>query len=275
MKISLLIVTHNRLSALCELLESITRQTVQPFEIVVVNDAGERVDIIQELYPELPIRLIHLDENVQHVNARNVGVRELTGDVIMLSDDDDYFTPCHIERMSKALEDADFVFSDAEIVSFEEKGATRFPLSRRLFAYTADIEDMRVFSTYVPSGSMYKRCIHDEIGYFDPAMHHYWDWDFFLRVSQHARVKRVPAASVIYAFFDGGGNQSSDLGETRKNYLDDLSEKHELGDLPTANFAILLEEPAMKKRESESEIVWDGKPMISRLAQQVEGGKSQ
>ncbi|KAE9881595.1 glycosyltransferase family 2 protein, partial [Escherichia coli] len=30
-----------------------------------------------------------------------------------------------------------------------------------------------------------------------------------------------------------------------------------------------------KKRESESEIVWDGKPMISRLAQQVEGGKSQ
>ncbi|BBP93056.1 hypothetical protein BsIDN1_66740 [Bacillus safensis] len=73
MKISLLIVTHNRLSALCELLESITRQTVQPFEIVVVNDAGERVDIIQELYPELPIRLIHLDENVQHVNARNVG----------------------------------------------------------------------------------------------------------------------------------------------------------------------------------------------------------
>lgn len=121
MKISLLIVTHNRLSALCELLESITRQTVQPFEIVVVNDAGERVEIIQELYPELPIRLIHLDENVQHVNARNVGVRELTGDVIMLSDDDDYFTPCHIERMSKALEDADFVFSDAEIVSFEEK----------------------------------------------------------------------------------------------------------------------------------------------------------
>ncbi|BBP93054.1 hypothetical protein BsIDN1_66720 [Bacillus safensis] len=81
---------------------------------------------------------------------------------------------------------------------------------------------------------------------------------------------------MIYAFFDGGGNQSSDLGETRKNYLDDLSEKHELGDLPTANFAILLEEPAMKKkRESESEIVWDGKPMISRLAQQVEGGKPQ
>lgn len=83
------------------------------------------------------------------------------------------------------------------------------------------------------------------------------------------------SASVIYAFFDGGGNQSSDLGETRKNYLDDLSEKHELGDLPTANFAVLLEEPAMKKRESESDIVWDGKPMISRLTQEIEGGEPQ
>ncbi|MGE6630445.1 glycosyltransferase family 2 protein [Bacillus sp. NPDC077027] len=272
MNISLLVVTHNRLTALCELLESITKQTVQPFEIVVVNDAGERVDVIQELYPDLPIRLIHLQENVQHVNARNVGIREVTGDVVMLSDDDDYFTPCHIERMSEALKDADFVFSDAEIVSFEEKGATRIPTSRRLFAYTAELEEMRVFSTYVPSGSMYKRNLHEQIGYFDPAMHHYWDWDFFLRVSNHAKTERVPVASVIYAFFDGGGNQSSDLGEKRKQYLDDLSKKHSLGDLPTANFAVLLEEPAMKKREAQSDIVWDGRPMISRLVKQMEGG---
>jgi hypothetical protein len=33
-------------------------------------------------------------------------------------------------------------------------------------------------------------------------------------------VKRVPCASVIYAFFEGGGNQSADLGGKRKRYLD-------------------------------------------------------
>ncbi len=52
----------------------------------------------------------------------------------------------------------------------------------------------------------------------------------------------------------------------RQYYLDVLSEKHQLGKLPTKNFFVLLEEPAMKKKEAESEIVWDGKPVASRLS---------
>jgi len=127
------------------------------------------------------------------------------------------------------------------------------------------LDEMKKFSTYVPSGSMYKRSLHDEIGYFDPAVHNYWDWDFFLRAAERFRVKRVPFASVIYAFSDQGDNQSGDLGRMRQYYLDVLSEKHQLGKLPTKNFFVLLEEPAMKKRKAESEIVWDGKPVASRL----------
>lgn len=65
--------------------------------------------------------------------------------------------------------------------------------------------------------------------------------------------------------FEGGGNQSADLGGKRKRYLDRLSEKHGLGELPTKNFAVLLEEPDMKRREAPTDIVWDGKPVHSRL----------
>ncbi|MGN9866995.1 glycosyltransferase family 2 protein [Bacillus swezeyi] len=265
MKISIVIVTHNRVPALCELIESIAKQSMKPFEIIIVNDAGEKVDIVQRLYSDLPIKVLHLDENVKHVKARNIGVKEASGDVIMLCDDDDFFTPCHMERMAKALETADFVYSDAEIVSFDEKEDTRIPKNRHLFAYSFDLKEMRKFSTYVPSGSMYKRLLHSEIGYFDPDVHNYWDWDFFLRAAEQFTVKRVPAASVIYAFSQQGDNQSSDLGGKRQYYLDVLSEKHQLGKLPTKNFFVLLEEPAMRKREAESNIVWDGKPVVSRL----------
>ncbi|ASB86928.1 glycosyltransferase family 2 protein [Bacillus sonorensis] len=265
MKISIVIVTHNRLPALCELLESIARQSIKPYEVIIVNDAGEKVDFVQHLYSDLPIKALHLEENVKHVKARNIGVKEAAGDVIMLCDDDDFFTPCHMERMAKALETADFVYSDAEIVSFERKGDVRIPTSRHLFAYTFELEEMRKFSTYVPSGSMYKRSLHSEIGYFDPAVHNYWDWDFFLRAAERFHVKRVPAASVIYAFSAQGDNQSGDLGGKRQHYLDVLSEKHQLGKLPTKNFFVLLTEPAMRKREAESQIVWDGEPVISRL----------
>lgn len=43
MKISIVIVTYNRIPALCELLESISQQTLKPYEIIIVNDAGESV----------------------------------------------------------------------------------------------------------------------------------------------------------------------------------------------------------------------------------------
>lgn len=42
MKISIVIVTYNRIPALCELLESISQQTLKPYEIIIVNDAGNR-----------------------------------------------------------------------------------------------------------------------------------------------------------------------------------------------------------------------------------------
>ncbi|MGG3640382.1 glycosyltransferase family 2 protein [Bacillus gobiensis] len=266
MKLSIVIVTHNRLEELCELLETIAGQSVKANEIVIVNDAGESVETVKALYNELPITILNLKENVKHVRARNEGVKQASGDVIMLFDDDDLMTPGHIERMLKALESSDFAYSDAEIVSFQDKNKTRYPVSRKLFAYTFDIEEMRKFSTYVPSGSVYKRSIHEKIGAFDPEMHNYWDWDFFLRVAKEGfTIKRVPTASVIYAFSDNGDNQSAELHGARENYLKALCEKHQLGDLPTKNFAVLLEEPAVKKRESASERVWDGEPVKSRL----------
>ncbi|PAF15172.1 glycosyltransferase, partial [Shouchella clausii] len=85
-----------------------------------------------------------------------------------------------------------------------------------------------------------------------------------LRAAKVCRVKRIPIASVIYAFTENGNNQSADLTNKRKHYLDKLCEKHQLGDLPTKNFFVLLEEPAMKQREADTEIVWDGKPLRSR-----------
>ncbi|MGM7723547.1 glycosyltransferase family 2 protein [Metabacillus sp. Hm71] len=270
MKISIVIVTYNRLIELAELLESISNQTVPPHEIIIVNDAGTSIVPLVELYQELPIKAIELEDNVKHVHARNIGVRNVTGDIIMLCDDDDYFTERHIEQVQKELEEADFVYADAEIVSFELKGATRYPLARRPFAYKYDLEEMRKFSTYIPSGSAYKKELHDQIGLFDPEVHNYWDWDFFLRAAQVCRVKRMPIASVIYAFSETGTNQSADLNDKRKQFLRKLCDKHQLGDLPIKNFFVLLEEPEMKQREAKTKIVWNGQPLRSRLVEPKE-----
>lgn len=264
--VSVIIPTYNRPGSLAQLLEALTRQTYTNFEVIIVNDAGRSVANVVELYPELTSTYIELPHNKLHVHARNCGLELAAGELIMLCDDDDLIVPGHMERMVHELRDHDLVYSDAEIVTYssDQLGLTRKPISRRLFAYDNDLEGMRKFSTFIPSGCLYRRSIHEKIGLFDEQIHHYWDWDFILRVAQSYRVSRVAVAGVIYAYSTSGDNMSSDL-ENMRPYLDMLSAKHHLGWLPTKNFFLLLEEPSIKSMETSSEIVWDGREVKSRL----------
>ncbi|WP_186578609.1 glycosyltransferase family 2 protein [Aquibacillus kalidii] len=262
--VSIIIPTYNRIHSLAELMESLIKQTFTNFEVIIVNDAGNRVDELKELYWEINCKIINLEQNSKHVKARNVGVSHAIGEYIMLIDDDDIILPTHIERMVEELNHYDLVYSDVEIVDYNHVNNQRIPKSRLLFAYNYDLKEMKKFSTFVPSGSLYRKQLHDHIGYFDEAVMNYWDWDFFLRVASSYKVKRVPIAGVLYEFSSEGDNQSKNLTSMRK-YLDRLSEKHELGPLPTKNFFLLLKEPEVIARQAESEVIWDGQPIRSRL----------
>jgi glycosyltransferase involved in cell wall biosynthesis len=263
--ISIIIPTYNRLFSLGELIEALSRQTFGDFEVIIVNDCGEKVDIIKELYPNLDIQIVEMEQHSYHVQARNKGVEQSKGELIMLIDDDDLIVPTHMETMVKEIAGYDLVYSDVEIVQFQLQNHTRIPVNRLLFAYQFDLKAMRSFSTFVPSGCLYRKELHQMVGMFDPEVHHYWDWDFFLRVADHFKIKRVPIAGVLYDFSDYNPNQSKDFSAQRQSYLDRLSEKHHLGSLPTENFFTLLQQPAIKERKAESKIVWDGEPIISRL----------
>lgn len=264
--VSIIIPTYNRLLLLGELMESLSRQTFQDFEVIIINDFGEKVDMLKELYSNLRITIIEMEENSKHVHARNEGIRHVNGSLIMLVDDDDLLVPTHIETMVNEIHGYDFVYSDVEIVHFHQKNGIRTPVDRFLFAYEWDLEAMRRFSTFVSSGCLYRREIHQTLGVFDPGVHNYWDWDFFLRVAGKYKVKRVPTAGVLYDFSDANNNQSKNpASESRRFYLDTLSKKHNLGSLPAKNFFLLLEEPEVKQRRAESKVLWDGKPFISKL----------
>ncbi|MFD0676843.1 MULTISPECIES: glycosyltransferase family 2 protein [unclassified Paenibacillus] len=267
--ISIIIPTYNRLGYISELIESLWRQTYRHLQIIVVNDAGEPVDAVKELYPELDITIVNMNQNLKHVHARNRGLELVKGDYILLCDDDDLLVPTHIERMLKEIADADLVYSDVEIFDYILQDSTRRATKRFVFAYEHDEAAMRRFSTFVSSGCLYRRELHDRLGPFDTQMYHYWDWDFFLRAVDHFRVKRVPVASALYAFSQQGGNMSGQHEDMRP-YLDKLSAKHGLGELPTKNFFVLLEEPEVRNRKAVTEIVWDGEPIVSRLASKQE-----
>jgi len=88
---SIIIPTYNRLSSLRRLLEAIGRQTYQPsdFEVIVVDDgsADNTVEFVRHWPAEYSLRVLQ-QRHAGPAAARNCGVIEARGDLIVFLDDD-------------------------------------------------------------------------------------------------------------------------------------------------------------------------------------------
>ena len=92
---SVIIPTYNREQLSTEAIRSVLDQTIQDFEIVVVNDGGN-VPIV----PDDPRIRILTKANGGPASARNHGIRAAQGRYITFLDDDDLYTP---DRLALAL----------------------------------------------------------------------------------------------------------------------------------------------------------------------------
>ena len=100
--ISIVILNWNRSADLCELLNSIRRQIVKDFEIIVVDNASSdnSLAILQRNYSE--VRIVVLQEN-QGVSGFNLGVEIARGKYTLLLDNDTILPPHCIQKLCEAI----------------------------------------------------------------------------------------------------------------------------------------------------------------------------
>ena len=96
---SVIIPTYNREQLSTEAIRSVLDQTMQDFEIVVVNDGGD-VPIV----PDDPRIRILTKPNGGPASARNHGIRAAQGRYITFLDDDDLYTPDRLALGLKGME---------------------------------------------------------------------------------------------------------------------------------------------------------------------------
>ncbi len=256
---SVLIPTFNRPTHLRECLQAIANQTFSDLEAIVINDAGVSVEPIAVEFPQLSVQVISQPTKRGQVAARNQGLKIARGKYIAFCDDDDLWLPIHLAGLVEALETgASLAYSDAEIVVFAETDRGRAPITHRLFAFDFDPWLLRHWNFIPPSTAAYRRELHAELGSYDETMEDYWDWDWWLRIASRYPVRRVPVASVLLGVDAGGRNASADLERMSPN-LARLAAKHELGSLPTSNFALMLDEPTLQACQRQSQLIWDGR----------------
>jgi glycosyltransferase involved in cell wall biosynthesis len=101
--ISVVICTRDREDKLKRCLASIARSTLQPVEVVVVDQSsnGKTKHVVNEYSRIMPAPLKYLRlDSVGHTRARNAGIHACSGDIVAFTDDDCIVDECWLEALS-------------------------------------------------------------------------------------------------------------------------------------------------------------------------------
>ena len=88
-------------------LDSIKAQTLQPYEVICVDDASP-IDTPQ-IAKEYGYTYIRHKENLNNGGARNTGIRMATGDYLVFVNSDDYILPNTLEEINKVNKGQDLI----------------------------------------------------------------------------------------------------------------------------------------------------------------------
>lgn len=114
LEVSVVIPSFNRAHLIAETLDSISRQTLPPLEIIVVDD-GSTDDTEAVVRSRGPLVRYHRTENSGVCHARNAGIARARAPWIAFCDSDDRWRPDKLERQAGLLARApevEYVFSD-------------------------------------------------------------------------------------------------------------------------------------------------------------------
>lgn len=215
LNISCIIPTHNRNIYLQKSINSIINQTIEPIEVIVVDDIGSEetrnlVNNINEI-TSITVRYIKNDIKSGAPISRNIGVENASGDLVALLDDDDLWEPEYLEKMHHKLKQSnkDFAISWIKMLKNNQliyKNA--IPENWNIKKFTG-INPGVLGSNFLIYKQKYL-----EIGGFDTKLKKSQDLDFFFNaIIKKLTFTVVKEYLVIYRQHDGE--------RISKNYQDD------------------------------------------------------
>lgn len=228
--ISVVIPMYNSESTIIKTLDSIKKQTVIEYirEIIIVNDGSTDssrniVGKYSENNQTMNIKLIDI-ENGGVSNARNIGMKNATGDWIALLDSDDEWYSNKLDVQTdiiNSIEDIDFLGAE-----HNNKGMKIFirPITQ---VHKVKTWEMFIRSFPQPSTVIFKKKIFCELGGFDVKQSYCEDINYFTIISSKYNMYHYPFQLSI---FDGGKScgahkgLSSNMRQMQKGTIKNLKD---------------------------------------------------
>ena len=180
--VSVIIPTYNRSSFVLEALDSVLKQTIEDFELIVVDDGS--TDETEKALAQYQGRFIyHLQGNQGVSAARNRGIQTARGKWIAFLDDDDLWMPEKLETQIRFFSQN----PKAMICQTEEiwiRNGRRVNPRKKHQKFSGDIFAPSLLLCLVsPSAVMIKRELFEQVGCFDETLPACEDYDLWLRIS--------------------------------------------------------------------------------------------
>jgi glycosyltransferase involved in cell wall biosynthesis len=102
MNISVVVPCYNAERSIGTSLQSIAEQTLQPSEVIVIDDGSTDAGLDVVRSSPVPVRLLETPRR-GGAGARNAGIEAATGDWLAFLDADDIWYPNHLERASEII----------------------------------------------------------------------------------------------------------------------------------------------------------------------------
>jgi glycosyltransferase involved in cell wall biosynthesis len=212
-RVSVILPTFNRPERLAKAIDSVLSQTMQDFEIIVVNDGGAEAEgVVLKRNASGKITYIRHASNKGLAAARNTGIRLARGEFIIYLDDDDLFYPDHLQTLVHCLDNNDcgVAYTDANRAhEVQRDGQTVVTQRDRPFSVDFNHDNILVGNFIPVLCVMHRKSCLEEVGLFDETLTTHEDWDLWIRLSRKYRFGHVRKTTCEFSWRTDGTSMTS------------------------------------------------------------------
>lgn len=191
-RVTVVVRTKDRPDFLARALADISAQSFADWEVVVANDGGDRAVVDRAVgdsgSADDRVTVVDVPRPGGRCAAANAGIRAGSGLYVVLHDDDDLWHPDFLMRTVGWLDehpDAAGVVTSTAIV-YEARTAGEWHETARAPFWEGmqriSLSEMLERNRAVPISLLYRRSLHELVGWYDESLDTVEDWELLLRV---------------------------------------------------------------------------------------------
>lgn len=220
-KVSVIVPVYNTAEYLERCLDALVNQTLTDIEIIAVNDGStdQSPQILEDYAGRYSNLLIINKENGGQAAARNLGIKESTGEYIGFADSDDYIDRTMFEKMYCLAKDRDCDMVECHFHFLMENpggGIKELSPRGRVREYT-DQHDMMIDPQVSPWNKLFRREVLMQQDVEFPEGLIYEDTAFYIKAIPYVKTSAYLDEKLVYYFLRGSStinaNKSKKVGD--------------------------------------------------------------